>query len=707
VSARLTLVSALALALAAAAPAQDAPPPAPVPTDPPASDPPADDRPAGDPPADDDPAGDPPADDGPAEDPSTTPLDAPLPAAGQGPSVRAGTDSALELQEPGPSEGFRFVVFGDRTGGRVSGLKVLEDAVAMTNHLDPDFVMTVGDLIQGYNEAPQWLRQATRFRRIMGKLNMPWYPVAGNHDVYARPRTPGGHIERYKQHFGPLYYSFDHRWAHFVVLFTDESLSYADPAQTQNLSPEQLAWLKADLAATQAEQVFVFLHHPRWLPKYDGCNWPEVHDLLAADGRVQAVFAGHIHRYRDDGARDGVHYYTMAVVGGGKSDKVPAAAFDHVNLVSVRRGRVGMSVIPVGAALGGDAIRGSELDGLQALVHGSWIAFPEPAEQAAAVATNSSPAVAWTNPTGATSRVQLEVDQPDGWTVFDRQPAPLILKPGQTRELRIRVRAEPVSAAGRSTPRLTARLSFRSKGGRSQPVEVNRLLPVRLQGIEDWVAEQPAVDRVLELDGQSALRVDGLDLDGLEAFTLECWTVGEPPGKRSALVAKTERSSLGIFWRDRDAPRPTGLAWLGGSYVKVMAADDWDYGAWTHVALVYDGAHLRLFVGGELSAEAPASGPLKGNRLPLYVGADVSSRRRPRTHFRGAIDEVRLSKVARYRGPFEPQARFEPDAHTLLLLHCDHELGRLVPDASGQGRHGVKTGAPRVMVPGAPGNGGL
>ena len=67
------------------------------------------------------------------------------------------------LPLPKGDDMFHFVIYGDRTGGPAEGIKILEDAVVDTNLLDPDLVMTVGDLINGYNEEPQWMEQMQEF----------------------------------------------------------------------------------------------------------------------------------------------------------------------------------------------------------------------------------------------------------------------------------------------------------------------------------------------------------------------------------------------------------------------------------------------------------------------------------------------------------------------------------------------------------------
>ena len=108
------------------------------------------------------------------------------------------TGAALAL--PVEDEAFSFVVFGDRTGGPAKGVSILADAVRDVNLLEPDLVMTVGDLIDGYNQSDKWLVQMREFKGIMDRLLCPWFPVAGNHDIYWRgPKSvkkPAGEHEK-------------------------------------------------------------------------------------------------------------------------------------------------------------------------------------------------------------------------------------------------------------------------------------------------------------------------------------------------------------------------------------------------------------------------------------------------------------------------------------------------------------------------------
>ena len=75
--------------------------------------------------------------------------------------------SARNLTLPPVDEPFSFAVLGDRTGGPAEGVRILAKAVDEINLLDPDLVMTVGDMIQGYGGQLEWLMQMREYRNIM------------------------------------------------------------------------------------------------------------------------------------------------------------------------------------------------------------------------------------------------------------------------------------------------------------------------------------------------------------------------------------------------------------------------------------------------------------------------------------------------------------------------------------------------------------
>src|SRR5215211_45132 len=77
---------------------------------------------------------------------------------------------------------FTFAVVSDRTGGHRD--KVFSQAVARVNLLQPQFVMSVGDLIEGYTTKDETIKaQWDEFDGYAKRFEMPFFYVGGNHDL--------------------------------------------------------------------------------------------------------------------------------------------------------------------------------------------------------------------------------------------------------------------------------------------------------------------------------------------------------------------------------------------------------------------------------------------------------------------------------------------------------------------------------------------
>lgn len=202
-----------------------------------------------------------------------------------------------------------------------------------------------------------------------------------------------------------------------------------------------------------------------------------------------------------------------------------------------------------------------------------------------------------------------------------------------------------------------------------------------------------------------------LNFSHTEAFTVEAWirTTNVPPPGPPWTVPNPIPTILEKWNGQCAVPHPyhlrlhVGGAIKGGVYDGIACAGSGTTfspmgqvsdNQWHHVAYQRDLTGVStLWVDGALEAtslQPPFANT--GNNIPLYLG-----RRGPggpfNNFFVGDIDEVRISKVARYTVPFRPTTYHQSDADTVLLLHFDEGSGATAGDASGLGNDGLLGGS--------------
>jgi predicted phosphodiesterase len=244
--------------------------------------------------------------------------------------------AVLLAADPAPND-FRFSILGDRTGDAQPG--VYEQVWREVDAEHPDFVINVGDTIQGGNDASaaaEW----SALRPLWESYRHRIFFTPGNHDIWSRASR-----EVYQRETGhPAFYSFDYQDAHFTVL---------DNSQTEDLSEKQMQFLERDLAKSRdRDPKFVFFHKPFWLIPitFQSSQFP-FHQLILKYG-VRYVVSGHAHLYRR-AVEDGV-VYLEAPSSGGKLKGTGFAQgwfYGHV-LVTVKGATVDFAVKEVGSPHG-------------------------------------------------------------------------------------------------------------------------------------------------------------------------------------------------------------------------------------------------------------------------------------------------------------------------------------------------------------------
>lgn len=223
---------------------------------------------------------------------------------------------------------FSFAVVSDRTGGHRD--RVFSQAIARVNLLQPQFVMSVGDLIEGYTVKEESIKtQWDEFDGYVKKFEMPFFYAPGNHDMANKTM-----VTKWGERYGKKYYSFTYKGALFLVLCSENP-----PDEMGTIDAGQRQWVAQTLAANKdAKWTFVFLHKPIWTAKdLEKNGWAAVEAALA--GRKYTVFCGHVHRYQLY-LRNGMEYYQLATTGGvSRLRGVEYGEFDHVAWVTMKKDR--------------------------------------------------------------------------------------------------------------------------------------------------------------------------------------------------------------------------------------------------------------------------------------------------------------------------------------------------------------------------------
>ena len=111
-------------------------------------------------------------------------------------------------------------------------------------------------------------------------------------------------------------------------------------------------------------------------------------------------------------------------------------------------------------------------------------------------------------------------------------------------------------------------------------------------------------------------------------------------------------------------------------------------GKMVHLAGVYDGKTISLFVDGKAQSTTAMRGPHQPSKQPIGIGSYPRPGNKALEYFRGQIAAVRISAAALYKKDFKPEVPFKATKDTVLLYQFEEGKGQRVKDLSSHENHG-------------------
>ena len=191
-----------------------------------------------------------------------------------------------------------------------------------------------------------------------------------------------------------------------------------------------------------------------------------------------------------------------------------------------------------------------------------------------------------------------------------------------------------------ATPNLVAAYSF-NEGSGSVVGDASGTGNTGTLSLASWAAVGK-FGGALSFNGTSSsvLIPEAASLDLTTGMTLEAWVNPiSSTGWRTVILKESPVTGLAYgLYASGDTNQPLGYVNLAGTDRFATASPAIPLNAWTHVAVTYDGAVIRLYVNGVARATTTAAGALPATTSPLRIGGNASWGE----YFNGMIDEVRV-----------------------------------------------------------------
>jgi len=147
--------------------------------------------------------------------------------------------------------------------------------------------------------------------------------------------------------------------------------------------------------------------------------------------------------------------------------------------------------------------------------------------------------------------------------------------------------------------------------------------------------------RALSFDGAGDVVTvpDANALDLTTGMTLEAWVYPTAlSGWRTVVLKEVPGELAYALYAHDDVPRPAGYVRIGSGSQSVAGTAALPLNTWTHLAVTYDGAALRLYQNGSQAGSRALTGSIATSTLPLQIGGNALWGE----WFAGRIDEVKI-----------------------------------------------------------------
>ncbi|MBI1930254.1 LamG domain-containing protein [Candidatus Poribacteria bacterium] len=216
-----------------------------------------------------------------------------------------------------------------------------------------------------------------------------------------------------------------------------------------------------------------------------------------------------------------------------------------------------------------------------------------------------------------------------------------------------------------------------------------------------------AQNHAVDFDGEPGSSVEAAhhpSFDLIEReLTMEAWVF---PRRTLDEIVVNKENAWEIGLKEgllRAAVQPDAAVWDWSGTAKIPEKQ------WSHVAVVHDGTNLITFLNGKKASSEDKWAMKKGEAIkktpdPFRVGLRGLGGPIPGDPIDGIIDEVRISKVARYTKDFPiPAKEFLPDDDTIVLYHFNERPGsKGAKDESKHHNDGKLTGGTKYVPSTAP-----